>query len=298
MGDRPVLLVGADGQVGRAFVRHGEAWSGRLVALGHRDLDIRDGARVRDAVKRLNPEVVINAAAYTAVDAAERDVGLAFAVNRDGVGHLAAACADASIPLIHVSTDYVFDGEKGEPYLETDPVHPLGVYGASKLAGEDLLRSRLEEHVILRTAWVFSPDRTNFVKTILRLASERPELRVVADQRGGPTSADAIARALVAITERILASPTGWGTYHFCGAPAVSWWDFASAIVDVAAPRIGRRVPIAAITTADYPTPARRPKNSVLSCARIAAVFGLAQPDWREALPRVVGTILDEGARA
>ena len=293
---RPILVTGAAGQVGRALLRHRHDNSQPLIALSRRDLDIRDVTRTHETIERVAPGAVINAAAYTAVDEAERESELAYAINRDGTGNLARACAAFAIPLLHISTDYVFDGAKAGAYLETDVAAPLGVYGASKLAGEEMLRHDLEQHVILRTSWVFSAHRTNFVKTIVKLAADRSELRVVSDQRGCPTSADAIASALLAITARIRQGHADWGTYHFCGTPATNWWEFASAIVDAAAARLGKRIPITPISTADYPTAARRPMNSVMNCGKIAAAFGLSQPDWRQSLPRVVAEIFEEGA--
>jgi dTDP-4-dehydrorhamnose reductase len=291
-----ILVVGAAGQVGRALMRHPRDDSRPLIALTSRELDIRDASETHAAIERLAPGVVINAAAYTAVDKAEQEPDLAFSVNRDGTGNLAAACEAFAVPLLHISTDYVFDGGKSGAYQETDAVAPLGVYGASKLAGEELLRERLEQHVILRTAWIFSAHRTNFVKTIVRLASERSELRVVSDQRGCPTPADSIASALLAITARLRQGGAGWGTYHFCGAPATNWWEFARAIVDVAAAHLGKRIPVVPISTADYPTAARRPMNSAMDCGKIAAAFGLTRPDWRQSVPRVVAEIFEEGA--
>src|SRR5207237_6952913 len=189
-----------------------------------------------DAVQRERPDIVINAAAYTAVDRAEREAEAAFAVNATGPALLAAACKAAAIPLIHISTDYVFDGSKEGPYREDDPVNPLGAYGRSKAAGDRAVRAALAEHVILRTAWVYSAHGHNFVRTMLRLASERPVLRVVADQIGSPTSAADIAAAIGTIVQQIAGGKAGWGTYHFAGAGAVTWHGFAAAILELASP--------------------------------------------------------------
>lgn len=289
---RPILVVGAGGQVGCELMRRAPATHRPLAGLTRAELDITDGDRVRRITAELRPALIINAAAYTAVDKAESEPGRAYAVNRDGPANLAAACAGLDIPLIHVSTDYVFDGSKVGAYVETDPVAPAGVYGASKAAGEALVRERLGRHVILRTAWVFGRDGANFVKTMLRLAAERPELRVVDDQRGGPTPAGAVADALLALAARLDDGAQSWGTYHYCGTPATSWCGFARAIVAAAATHRGETVPVIPIRTADYPTPARRPANSVLDCAKIARDFGIGQPDWRPALVQCVADLL------
>jgi dTDP-4-dehydrorhamnose reductase len=293
---QPILVVGAAGQVGHELMRRGLWARPTLVGLTHRELDIRDAAKVRAVIEGFAPAVVINVAAYTAVDKAETERDLAFAVNRDGPTNLANACSALALPLLHVSTDYVFDGRKTDAYVESDPASPTGAYGASKFAGEEAVRERLERHVILRTAWVFSSHGTNFVKTILRLAGERAELRVVDDQFGCPTPAGAVAEALLAIAAQIAQGSIAWGTYHFCGAPATSWCGFTRAIIDAAAGSLGRRVPVKPIATAEYPTPARRPSNSVMSCAKIAAAFGVSRPDWQASLPEIVAALLAEGA--
>jgi dTDP-4-dehydrorhamnose reductase len=295
---RTILILGAAGQVGRELMLRHDPKRMPLAGLGHAELDIRDGARVAEFVTRERPAMVVNAAAYTAVDKAEGDAEAAFAVNRDGAANLAAACAANDIPLLHVSTDYVFDGKKTAPYLEDDATAPLGVYGASKLAGEDAVRERLARHIILRTAWVYSAHGANFAKTIMRLAAERPELRIVDDQRGGPTPAGGIAEALLAIAGAIRKGSTAWGTYHFCGVPSTSWCGFARAIVDAASAELGKRVPVNPITTAEYPTPARRPANSVLDCSKIKFVFGVAQPDWRASLPAILAGLAVKGVAA
>ena len=282
----PVLVVGAGGQVGRALVARG------AFGLTRADLDITDLAQVRAAVAARPYRAVINAAAYTAVDRAESDTAAAQAINRDGPANLAVATAAEGIPLLHISTDYVFDGTKQGPYGKADPVGPTGVYGASKLAGEDAVRAAQPRHIILRTAWVYAPSNGNFAATMLRLAAERPELRVVADQHGGPTPAAAIADALMTIVDR-LDGDGPWGTYHFSGAPAVTWHGFARAIIDQAAPRLARVPAVTPIGTADYPTPARRPANSVLDCTKIERAFGIRQPDWRASLGAVVEAIQD-----
>jgi len=286
-----LLVTGANGQVGHALAAMASA-DLEIVALGRARLDVTDADAVRRLVEAHAPDAVVNAAAYTAVDRAEGEPDLAFAVNRDGPAHLAGACAEAGIPLLHVSTDYVFDGAKEGPYTEDDPVAPLGVYGRSKWEGEEAVRERLDRHVILRTAWVFSDHGHNFVKTMLRLAREREVLRVVADQHGGPTAASDIADALVAVARQVVAAPGRWGTYHVAGRPATTWHGFAEAIVEEAR----RHGPVAVravepIPTAAYPTPARRPAHSVLDTAKITAAFGVEAPDWRPALARVVARL-------
>ncbi|MDQ2696130.1 MAG: dTDP-4-dehydrorhamnose reductase [Pseudomonadota bacterium] len=284
-----ILLTGANGQVGREVAQLGRDAGHQVLARGHGELDISDAAMVDGAVAN-DVGVVVNAAAYTAVDRAEQEPAAAFAVNRDGPAHLAAACRDRGIPLLHISTDYVFDGSKDGPYTEDDPAAPLGIYGQSKWEGEEAIRRRLEAHLILRVSWVFGIHGNNFVKTMLRLARERDELRVVADQRGCPTYAAAIAAVLVGLVDRLAAGrPMHWGTFHYCGTPPTTWHGFAEAIVgqgrgyeDLKARRV------APIATADYPTPARRPANSVLDAARILRVYGVGPPPWRQGLEHML----------
>lgn len=284
-----ILVTGAHGQVGHELVRR----AARLPVIGlARDaLDIRDADAVLDAIHRHGARILINAAAYTAVDKAESDADAAFAINRDGPATLATACATAGIPLLHLSTDYVFDGSKPGPYCEDDPVAPLGVYGASKLAGEDAIRASGCAHLILRVAWVFGAHGQNFVRTMLRLGRERDLLRVVADQLGGPTPAAAIADALLELAARSLAGEAlSWGTYHYAGVPHTSWHGFATVALEAATARglIARLPRIDAITSAEYPTPARRPANSRLDTTRTEANLGLSAPDWRSGLAAII----------
>jgi dTDP-4-dehydrorhamnose reductase len=278
-----LVVLGAGGQIGRVLVeRAGEAVRG----LGVEECDICDGASVARALSGSEPSVVVNCAAYTAVDRAESERQRAFAVNADGariVAHTAAACG---LPIIHLSTDYVYAGTKTAPYREDDPVAPINVYGASKAAGDSTVRAENPAHLVLRISWVFGVYGTNFVKTMLRLGRERRELRIVADQIGGPTEARDVADAILTMAAACCQPNfAGWGTYHFAGAPSTSWYQFAEAIFA----RIRAPVPhLAPIDSQDYPTQAARPRNSTLDCSLIRRVFNLEQPDWRTSLSRVL----------
>lgn len=288
-----ILVFGAGGQVGREVCR--AAWPAHyaIMPLDRRTIDITKSALVDAILARETPDLVINLAAYTAVDRAENEPEAAWAVNCAGAAHIAAACGDNAAPLIHLSTDYVFDGRKAEPYREEDPVDPLGVYGCTKEAGERAVRAALGHHVILRTAWVYGAYGGNFVKTMLRLAGARPVLRVVADQRGCPTAANDIAAALIVISGHIERGEAIWGTYHFAGGGATSWYGFAEAIFELASPRLPARPSLVAITTSQYPTPAQRPMNSVLDCRKIKETFGISPPPWRASLAPVIRELLD-----
>jgi dTDP-4-dehydrorhamnose reductase len=292
-----ILVFGAGGQIGREVCR--AAWFPRytITPLDRKVIDITNGAAVSAVLAREAPDLLINLAAYTAVDRAESEPEAAWAVNCAGAAHIAAACDESATPLIHLSTDYVFDGRNTEPYREEDAVGPLGVYGRSKEAGERAVRAALARHVILRTAWVFGAYGANFVKTMLRLAAERPVLRVVADQRGCPTAAADIAAALMVIVGHIERGEPKWGTYHFAGAGATSWHGFAEAIFDLAVPQLAARPQVEPITTDQYPTPARRPMNSVLDCRKIEEAFGVPPPPWRVALASVIREVLDPTPR-
>ena len=281
------LVTGANGQVGHALM---EAAPDEVLGLNRDALDITDPEAVRRALEANAPDAVINAAAYTAVDRAEAEPEAAFAVNRDGAANLADACAEVGIPLLHISTDYIFDGTKTAPYTEHDAPNPLGVYGQSKWEGEEAVRARLDQHIILRTAWVFGAHGANFVQTILRLARERETLRIVADQHGHPTPASAIAAALLHIARMAVARQAPWGTYHFAGRPPTTWYGFAEVIVAEAAAQEALAVhTLEPITTADYPTSARRPANTLLDTTRITEAFDLAMPDWRSELSQLIG---------
>lgn len=285
-----VLIAGAGGQVGHELLRLVPDGC-EAVGLGSSELDIADAAQVAAVFERLQPQLVINAAAYTAVDKAESEPERAWAVNRDGVAHLAQAAERLGIPVLHISTDYVFAGDASEPYRETDPTGPTGVYGASKLAGEQALAVNCSRHIILRTSWVFGAHGNNFVRTMLRLGREREELGVVADQRGCPTSAASIARTIWALgVECRDRGSLPWGLYHFSGTPACSWHEFALVVFRQAHVQgLLKRVPhVRAIATRDYPTPATRPAWSVLDCGKLRETLGIVQADWREELAQVL----------
>jgi len=278
-------ILGASGQVGRALAALARQESIPHRALGRAECDITEPLAVKRAVAE--SRIVVNCAAYTAVDRAESDQDAAYSVNSLGAENVAAACAQAGIPLVHLSTDYVFDGTSAQPASEDDPPRPLNAYGRSKLGGEEKVRERLASHIILRTSWIFSAHGANFVKTILRRARSQSELRVVDDQIGGPTAADDLAKAIIRIVEACERPGfSRWGTYHISGAPPVSWYDFARAIV------AGLGMVVVPIATKDFPAAARRPPNSVLDCSRTLRVFGLRQPDWRAALADVHETLI------
>ncbi|MFD3302400.1 dTDP-4-dehydrorhamnose reductase [Aquipseudomonas alcaligenes] len=288
-----VLVCGARGQVGYELIRLAPEWV-EPVGLGSAELDITDPQAVSAAVRDVRPELIINASAYTAVDRAESDVAGAYAVNRDGVGYLAAEAQRLGIPLFHISTDYVFSGDASEPYREDQPTRPTGVYGASKLAGEQVLAATCSRYLILRTSWVFGSHGANFVKTMLRLGREREELAVVADQQGCPTSARSIAQALwhsAALWRRD--AVLEWGVYHFAGQPAVSWHEFAVEIFRQARESgLLARIPrVRPITSQEYPTPARRPLWSVLDCSKGRARLGLEPASWQEELRLVLAEL-------
>jgi len=289
----PILVTGGSGQVGGALARL-PGPDVEIVAPGRDTLDLTDPRALAAMIAARPWAAVVNCAAYTAVDKAESDVVAAWTVNALAPAALAAASAAASIPMLHVSTDYVFDGAKAEPYREDDPVAPLGVYGASKLGGELAVRSANPRHIILRTAWVVSATGNNFVKTMLRLGGERPQLRVVADQKGCPTSADDIAGAILTILARIGHGP--YGTYHFVNAGEASWHGLAEAVFSRAA-SLGRPAPsVEPIATSDYPTPAARPANSRLATTKITRDFGISPRDWHEAVHDIVDTLVKEAA--
>jgi len=288
-----ILLFGANGQLGQEMVRASAARKMPLVALSHAEADIADANALREAIARHQPALVVNAAAYTKVDLAETDVEAARRGNDIGAALLGEACAAAGIPLVHVSTDYVFDGTKPTAYVETDAVSPASSYGRSKEAGERALRAATLRHVILRTSWVYGEFGHNFLKTILRLAATRDELRIVADQRGCPTSTLDLAEAVLSIAPRLIAGEDVWGTYHFAGSGVTTWHGFASRIVAAQTPFTGRSPRVTPITTAEYPLPARRPANSELDCSLFARTFAIRARPWTEEVDRITRVLVE-----
>ena len=287
MMQNSLLVIGSKGQLGWELERQGSDFEFNIIGIDVDELDITDSAAVETTLKNMNLSLVINAAAYTAVDKAEAEPDLAFAVNREGPHHLAAACHQKSIPLIHISTDYVFNGHKQNPYEEEDTPSPIGIYARSKAQGERAIEKQTEKHIILRTAWLYGVHGNNFVKTMLRLGRERKELKVVNDQKGCPTSAEDLASSILAIcrqlNEREDFSP--WGIYHYCGQGETTWFGFAQKIFELASAyetlHIQKRLPI---TTAEYPTPVARPANSVLNCEKIERTFGIERRPWEKSL--------------
>ena len=286
------LVFGETGQVARELARAAEERGIEALFLGRDGADLADPEACARAVRAADAEVVINAAAYTAVDKAEDELDLAMTVNGAAPGAMAAAAAARGLPFLHVSTDYVLDGsDPGRPWREDDPTGPLGAYGATKLAGERAVIAATPDHAILRTAWVFSAHGRNFVKTMLAVGRCKPELRVVGDQRGSPTAARDIAAALWTVAQAWTAGRGVPGVFHYAGAPETSWAGFAEAIF--AAAGWPKRPRVTAIATADWPTRALRPAWSVLDCTAIVRAYGIAQPDWRPALAEVVADLAE-----
>lgn len=293
-----LLIAGWQGQVARALVELApSAPDVEAFAVGRPGLDLCNAATITRAMTDFKPDVIINSAAYTAVDKAESESAAAFALNRDGARLLAEAAAKRNAAIIHISTDYVFDGSKASPYVEDDAVAPQNVYGRSKRDGEDAVRGANAQHIIARTAWVYSPAGANFVKTMLRLAGERDSLRVVDDQMGNPTYAPHLARTLLDIARTVRHAPRDgqWGTYHLAGRGDVSWCGLAREVFRVSAGLGGPSASVTAITTADYPTPAARPMNSRLDCSKAKQTFGVVLPDWREGVRDCVTRLLGKG---
>ena len=283
-----IAIAGSSGQLALALQRQAPKRGIHIVASGRPRLDLADAQSVQRFIAQTKPQIVINAAAYTAVDKAESEHQLALAVNVHGPAALASACEARDIPLIHISTDYVFDGTKSSPYMETDAVSPLGVYGHSKASGEDIVRRFNPRHAIVRTSWVYGADGANFLKTMLRLAVERDEVGVVGDQYGAPTHADDLALALLDMAVQLHNVPdqNRWGTYHLAGSGQTTWHDFAAQIFQHVAASGGKTPRLNRIATSDYPTPAKRPAYSVLDQSKIEAAFGIRMPDWRDSLAR------------
>jgi dTDP-4-dehydrorhamnose reductase len=281
-----VLVFGQTGQVATELARQA-APDMAMTCLGRDRADLSDPAACAAAIAASDADVVINAAAYTAVDRAESEEDLATTINGTAPGAMAAACKAAGIPFLHVSTDYVFDGSGTRPWQPDDATGPLGAYGRSKLVGEQAVRAAGGAHAIMRTSWVFSAHGANFVKTMLRLGAERDKLTIVADQIGGPTAAADIAAALLTMARAFHAGQGTTGTYHFSGAPDVSWADFAREIFVQA----GLACAVEDIPTSAYPTPARRPGNSRMDCTGLTRDFGIKRPDWRASLASVMSDL-------
>lgn len=291
-----IMVTGKTGQLVRALGERAVAEDATILTLGRPEFDLAEPSGLPAILRDIHPDVVVSAAAYTAVDRAEDDAATAFAVNADGPAALARACAGLGIALIHLSTDYVFDGYKAAPYLEDDPTAPLGVYGKSKLAGEQAVRAELANHAILRTAWVYSPFGHNFAKTMLRLAGSQPTVRVVADQIGTPTAAHELADAVLAVARNLVRSADSKlrGTFHAVNAGVATWADFAEEIFAQSAHLGGPSSKVERISTAEYRTPVARPKNSCLDAHKLYDVHGVKLPDWREPVAAVVCRLLNE----
>jgi dTDP-4-dehydrorhamnose reductase len=286
-----LLLVGSNGQLGWELVNAAKGCGLDCDGIDTPQFDLRDQEAVERTVRQREFSLIVNAAAYTAVDKAELERNEAFAVNAEGPGLLALVCAQRHLPLIHISTDYVFDGNKRSPYIESDPICPIGIYGESKAGGEKAVRETLESHIILRTSWLYSSHGNNFVKTILRLAKEKEELKVVADQYGCPSYAADLAAAILFLAKQIRSrGSVQWGVYHYCGHGVTTWHEFAEKICELARNYCPLRVKrVKAIPTVEYPTPARRPPYSALDCSKIESVFGIQPRPWQESLAEMIG---------
>lgn len=290
-----IVVTGREGQVVRSLIERGRKTDHEIIPLGRPELDLSDEPRtIAEAVKAARPDAIVSAAAYTAVDKAESEPELAFTINGRGAGAVAQAASNLSIPLVHLSTDYVFDGSKASPYTEDDPAGPTGVYGASKLAGEEAVLSSHAGAAVLRTAWVYSPFGANFAKTMLRLANDRDEIAVVADQRGNPTSALDIADGILSVVANLHTSkePALRGIFHMSSEGDASWAEFAEAIFAVSASLGGPNASVRPIPTADYPTPAKRPANSRLDSSKLAQIHGVRLPDWRRSVEATIARLV------
>lgn len=295
-----IFVAGEHGQVAQALAHAYNLRGDHVALVGRSTISITDQRRLLSAVIAFNPDLVVNAAGYTAVDQAEDDKEAAFAINRDGAGFVAAAAEAAGVPVIHLSTDYVFDGRKQAPYLETDPTNPLSVYGESKLAGEIAVASCASNHVILRTSWVCSPIGHNFVKTMLRLARDREEIAVVDDQWGAPTFASDLAAAIMSIGDKIASADDRShfsGVYHASSAGETTWCRLAHEIMAQFAAKGGRACRVRAIASSEYPTQAKRPADSRLDCSKLKRVFGISLPRWETSLETCLDLLIAPTAR-
>lgn len=289
-----LIVTGREGQVVRALAERAAAHGVKVIPLGRPELDLLHPTGLEALFARHRPDAIVNAAAYTAVDQAESDVETAMAVNGAGAGAVAQAAAMLGVPLLQLSTDYVFDGSKSTPYVESDPVAPVSAYGRSKLAGEQAVVAATANHAILRTSWVYAATGKNFLLTMLRLAETRPVLSVVSDQRGAPSYAPDIADALIGIARNLVSRPQEpalRGIFHMTGGGETSWAEFATAIFARSAQRGGPAATVTPIATSAYPTPARRPANSRLDCSKLKKVHFVALPDWHDALDRCMDAV-------
>ena len=290
-----LLIIGSKGQLGSELVIECKRNDFSFLALDLPEFNITDPSQVKKTLADFKPSIVINASAYTNVDMAETEPEIAYTVNSDGPANLAVSCDKNRIPIIHISTDYVFDGSKGQPYAESDPVSPLGIYGKSKEKGESKLRSILKQHIILRTSWLYSAYGNNFVKTMLKLGKEKKIIKVVSDQYGCPTCAADLAEAVVNISKQITQNfKIAWGTYHYCGLGITTWHEFAKAIFEIASQYQNYKVSsVEAITTAQYPTKTKRPAFSALDCGLFKKHFGINIKPWQESLEKTIERILN-----
>ncbi len=299
MANARIAVTGKHGQVVSALLERARAQRVAIVPVGRPDLDLADHGSVARALTYIAPDAIVNAAAYTAVDRAEQEPGLAMAINGVGAGAVATAAQALGIPLVHISTDYVFDGQKTTSYNEQDDVAPLGSYGRSKRAGEVAVAEKTQNYTILRTAWVYSPFGANFLKTMMRLAETRDQISVVADQRGNPTSALDIADGVIAVAQNLLAHPDNArmrGIFHMTSTGETTWAGFAKAIFEASAALGGPAAQVKEISTADYPTPARRPANSRLDCSKLLSVHGVRLPEWKTPVAQCVARVLAEAS--
>ncbi|MGD0192669.1 MAG: dTDP-4-dehydrorhamnose reductase [Rhizomicrobium sp.] len=286
-----LLIIGRTGQVGRELA--GVTWPAQIDAtlVDRSSCDLTDRETILRALRDASPDLVVNAAAYTAVDRAESEPELARLTNSEGPAALATGCRACGAALIHLSTDYVFDGAKAAAWLEDDAANPLSVYGRTKWQGECLIRDTLDQHIILRTSWVFAGHGNNFVKTMLRIGKTQDEVRVVSDQLGSPTAARDIANAIATIAQAVAGGEERWGTYHYASAEPVRWNGFAEAIFAAS----GQKVRVAPITSDEFGARAKRPANSVLDCTRIRLAYGIERPSWHAALSDVISELRSAG---
>ena len=290
------FITGGTGQVGTELIRRADSWNFDIVAPTRSELTLLDDTEVYSQLDQIRPDIVVNSAAFTAVDAAETESDAAFQVNRDAVRIVADSCTQLSIPIIHLSTDYVFDGTKVGTYDESDLICPIGVYGKSKAAGEAAVREISGKHVILRTSWVYAAHGNNFVKTMLRIGEERQNLNVVNDQFGTPTFAGDIADAIFSIANQVLGHNTSqfWGTYHYTAKGWTTWKDFAEVIFEKASTWLSNKPHVEGIPSSQYPTAAKRPPNSVLNCSKIDLKFRPPRRHWQEGLGEVLSELKNE----